>query len=156
MPSSVAVSTIATMITPALLILGSASLVQSALVRMARVVDRTRYLASVANDRTWEKAGMTAALLRKSLMRHARRARYVELSIGVLYTAIVVFVATSLTIALDRAAAGLLSWLPVSLAVLGTLLLLVGGALMVAESRLSAYQINEEIHQLLSRLEEAR
>jgi hypothetical protein len=67
-----------------------------------------------------------------------------------------VFVATSLSIALDRAAAGLVSCLPVSLAVLGTLLLLVGGALMVAESRLSGYQINEEIHQGLSRLEDTR
>jgi hypothetical protein len=47
------VAAIAAMITPALLILGSASLVSSALVRMARVVDRSRYLASVAQDGTW-------------------------------------------------------------------------------------------------------
>jgi hypothetical protein len=37
---SAAVATIAAMSTPALLLLGSASLVASALVRMARIVDR--------------------------------------------------------------------------------------------------------------------
>jgi hypothetical protein len=36
------------MITPALLLLGSASLVASALVRMARVVDRARILIVIA------------------------------------------------------------------------------------------------------------
>jgi hypothetical protein len=141
------------MITPAVLILGSASLVGSALARMARVVDRARLLATIAHEGTWDKAGGRPELLRRWLDRHARRARYVERSITLLYAAVVTFIATCLSIALDQASAGALSWLPISLAVLGTLLLLAGGAWMVAESRLSGDQIQEEIRQALTRIE---
>jgi hypothetical protein len=49
-PQSVAVAAIAAMITPALLLLGSASLVASALMRMARVVDRARILVTIAHE----------------------------------------------------------------------------------------------------------
>jgi archaellum biogenesis protein FlaJ (TadC family) len=154
MAPSTAVATIAAMITPALLILGSASLVASALVRMARVVDRARYLAALVQDGSWQKAGLDSARLRSWLERHERRARYAEMSIALLYAAIVVFVATCLSIAVDRASGDLLTWLPVTLAILGTALLLIGGALMVAESRLSGNQIGEEIRQALLQLED--
>jgi len=60
---SAAVATIAAMITPALLILGSASLVASALMRMARVVDRTRNLAAIAHAGTLETLGVTTGRL---------------------------------------------------------------------------------------------
>jgi hypothetical protein len=153
---SAAVSTIAAMITPALLLLGSASLVASALMRMGRVVDRARILASVAHEGTLDKFGITNDQLRSWLNSHAQRAAYVERSITLLYAAIVVFISTCLSIALDRALGGSLSWLPVMLAVGGTLLLLSGGAYMVAESRLSGEQISAEIRQALQHLEERR
>ncbi len=47
-----------------------------------------------------------------------------------------------------------MSWLPVMLAVAGTLLLLTGGAYMVAESGLSVRQINAEIRLAIQKLEE--
>ena len=150
---SPALAVIAAMITPALLILASASLVASALMRMARVVDRARILAASAHDGTWEKVGATPDLLRAWLARHARRARYAEQSIALLYGAVVIFIATCLAIALDRAVKGSMAWLPVSLAILGTLFLFGGGALMVAESRLSGRQIDEEIQHALARME---
>jgi hypothetical protein len=49
---------------------------------------------------------------------------------------------------------GSMSWLPVMLAVAGTLLLLTGGAYMVAESGLSGRQINAEIRLAIQKLEE--
>lgn len=149
-----ATATIAAMITPALLIVGSASLVASVLVRMARVVDRARVLAAIAHDGSWEQLGATPDVLCAWLNRHAVRARYAERSIALLYAAVVVFIATVLAIALDRATGGVLAWLPVSLAIAGTLLLLAGGAWMVAESRLSGDQIQEEIRQALTWLQE--
>jgi len=158
MTSGAAVSVIAAMITPALLIVASASLVASALVRMARIVDRTRALAAIAPGgpagQAAAAAGPTPELLRAWLDRHAARARYAELSIAFLYAAIVVFTATCLSIALDRFTGGSLQWLPVVLAVGGTLLLLAGGTWMVAESRLSWAQIHEEIGHVRKRLEE--
>jgi len=150
---SVAVAMIGAMITPALLLLGSASLVASALVRMARVVDRARILAAIAHDGTMDKIGVTADQLRSWLESHATRARYAERSITLLYAAIVIFVSTCLSIALDRAMGESLSWLPVLLAVAGTLLLLAGGAYMVAESGLGGEQISNEIRHALSQLE---
>ncbi|HJZ73295.1 MAG TPA: DUF2721 domain-containing protein [Vicinamibacterales bacterium] len=151
--SSPAIALIAAMITPAVLILASASLVASALVRMARVVDRARNLVAIAYERTPEKAGVTAEVLRTWLEDHARRARHAEQAIALLYGAVVSFIATCLSIALDRAVSGSLAWLPVSLAVLGTLLLFGGGAEMVAESRLSGKQIQDEIHRALGQME---
>jgi len=142
---SAAVATIAAMITPALLLLGSASMVGSALMRMARVVDRARILSAIAHDGTLEKVGITIDQLRSWLESHALRARYAERSITLLYAAIVVFISTCLAIALDRALGGSLSELPVTLAVAGTMLLLVGSTYMVAESRLSGKQIGAEI-----------
>jgi hypothetical protein len=149
-----AVATIAAMITPALLLLGSASLVASALIRMARVVDRTRMLISLAHEQAWDKIGITSGEMRAWLDSHAQRARYAERSIALLYSAIVVFISTCLSIALDRALGGALSWLPVTLAIAGTLLLLTGGAYMVTESRLSGEQISAEIRLAIRKLEE--
>jgi hypothetical protein len=147
-----AVATIAAMITPALLLLGSASLVASALMRMARIVDRARILADIAHQGTLDTRGITTDQLRAWLESHAKRAGYTERSITLLYAAIVVFIATCLSIALDRALDDSLSWLPVTLAVSGTLLLLSGAAYMVVESRLSGEQIRLEIANALSHL----
>jgi hypothetical protein len=151
-----AIATIAAMITPALLILASASLVASVLVRMARVVDRARVLTGSAHDGSWQRLGATRDLLRIWLDRHATRARYAERSIVLFYSAVVIFIATCLALALVRVTSERLAWLPVSLAVGGTLLLLGGGAWMVAESRLAGEQIQEEIHQARKLLEERR
>jgi hypothetical protein len=150
---SAAVATITAMITPALLLLGSASLVGSALVRMARVVDRARFLAAIAHEGNLDRIGVTTDQLRSWLQSHAKRARYAERSIALLYGAIVVFVSTCLSIALDRAVDGSLNWLPIAFAVAGTILLLCGGAYMVVESRLSGEQISIEIRSALYRLE---
>ncbi len=150
---SAAVATIAAMITPALLLLGSASLVASALMRMARVVDRARILAALAHQGALDTAGITTDQLRSWLESHAQRARYAERSIALLYGAIVIFISTCLSIGLDRAMGGSLSGLPVMLAVGGTLLLLAGGAYMVAESRLSGEQIRAEIELAIRKLD---
>jgi uncharacterized protein DUF2721 len=152
--STTAVALISAMVTPALLIVGSASLVASVLVRMARVVDRARVLTAIAHDGSWDRIGTTPHVLRGWLDRHATRARYAERSIALLYAAVVVFVMTALSIPLDRATDNRLEWLPVLLAIAGTLLLLGGGTWMVAESRLSADQIQDEIGEALRRLEE--
>lgn len=159
--STPAMTSIAEMVTPALLIVAAASLVASALVRMGRVVDRARVLASAARDRGWGRLGVTPAQLGESIRRHGLRARYAERSIALLYGAVVVFVATSLTIAADGATQGRLGWVPQALAVAGVLLLLGGGWWMLAECRLSGRQLAEEIEGALGELgavarEEAR
>ena len=146
------IATIAAMVTPALLIVGSASLFSSVLVRIGRIVDRARALASPANQDEWMRGGATHELLAQWLRNHARRARYVERAVILLYAAVATFVATCLAIALDRATNEMVEWLPLTLAIIGTLLLLGGAAFMVAESRLSGSQIQDEIRLALTRL----
>jgi len=131
------IATIAAMVTPALLIVGSASLVSSVLVRIGRIVDRARALASPANQDEWMRGGATHELLAQWLRNHARRARYVERAVILLYAAVATFVATCLAIALDRATNEMVEWLPLTLAIIGTLLLL-GAPLSWSPSRASA------------------
>ena len=151
--TSPAMAVIAALITPGILILGTASLVASVLARMARVVDRARALTTLAHEGNWEKIGASREQLRLWLERLAQRARYAERSIALLYGGVVLFIATCLAIVLDQATGGRLSWLPTSLALLGTVLLLVGATWMVAESRLSGSQIQDEIGHALTIIE---
>lgn len=152
-PQTEAVALIAAMITPALLILASASLVASALVRMARVVDRARFLATVAQEGTWGRLGLSPSGLRDRLQSHALRARHAGRSIALFYAAIVLFIVACLSIVAVRAAGPSLGWLPLLPAIGGTLVLLAGGAYMVAESSAGRRQIDQEIQLALSKLE---
>jgi len=152
-PGSAPVAVIAAMVTPGLFMLGAAALVASALVRMARVVDRARALAVMAREASWERSGTTPEQLRVWLQRHAVRARYAGRSLALLYAAISVFVATCLAIAADRVASPWPGRVALVLAVTGALLLFAGAAWMVAESRLSGRQIAEEIDLALIHLE---
>jgi len=138
---SAAQSVIAAMITPALLILGAASLVATALVRLARVVDRSRVLIGAIEAGSVTDSGA----MRTSLDRHERRALYAERSVGLFFTAVVIFVAACLSIGIDHFAGNALTWLPVSLTIGGMAVLIAGAAYMVAESRLGSQQIIEEI-----------
>jgi len=110
-------------------------------------------LAAIAHEGTAGKTGITAEQLRSWLQSQEQRSRFVERSITMLYGANVVFISNCLSIALVRALGGSLSGLPVMLAVGGTLLLLIGGRYMVAESRLSAKQISDEIQIAIQNLE---
>ena len=146
------VAMISAMVTPALLILGSASLVASALLRMARVVDRARILCAAAHEGAPKPLGASRVELRSWLQRHSARARYIEWSVASLYAAVVIFVASCLSIALEQWSVALLPGLPFGLAFAGTLLLLAGDGWMVAESRMSGLQISEEIALALGHL----
>jgi hypothetical protein len=122
-----AVVIIAAMVTPALLILASASLVATATVRMARVVDRVRALTAIAYDGAWAKVDATQNESRTTLKRHASRAHLAEWSIAPLYTAVVFFVTTCISIVIDHEGAHSLRWLPIGHVAAGTLVLLSSG-----------------------------
>jgi hydrogenase-4 membrane subunit HyfE len=121
------------MITPALLILGSASLIATALVRLTRIVDRVRKLADLGNVRHAE------------LDRAERRANLALVAVAVLFAAVVVFVATGVAIAIDRTTGDRFSWLPISLALFGMGLIVIGSGSMLLECGYSAAQIRDEI-----------
>ena len=142
--ASAAVVIISAMITPALLILGSGSLVAAALARLGRAVDRARVLLQTPPAEA-ERLGWSAEVLDRWLARHARRAVAAERAVTLFFVAIGVFVLDGLGIAVDAGLGGRLTWLPVGLTILGMALMLAGVCLMGAESRLAGRQIREEI-----------
>jgi|SRR5579872_5879926 len=142
--SSPALVIISAMITPALLILGSASLVATALQRLARAVDRARILLQFP-DAEAQRLGYAEETLNRWLDRHLRRSIIAERAVLVFFAAVGTFVLDCLSIAVDHSLGNSLTWLPVSLTILGMLMMLCGACLMVLESRLASIQIHEEI-----------
>jgi hypothetical protein len=139
---------VAAMISPALLILASGSLIATALVRLARVVDRTHVLLGEIDAGTFDDL----AAFEVVFDRHELRAVYAERAVAILFVAVIVFVADCLSIGVDHFTGDRLTWLPVSLAIAGMFMLIAGAAYMVAESRLGARQILEEIRHGRERL----
>jgi len=124
---------IAAMESPALLILAAGSLIATALVRLARVVDRTRKLSELqAPDPA-------------DLRRHQRRALLAERAVSLFFLAVLCFVLAGFAIAVDHWAGDSLTWLPVLATSIGMGLIAAGSAAMVAECRLAAAQIRAEI-----------
>jgi uncharacterized membrane protein len=132
------------MITPALLILGSGSLVATALQRLGRAVDHARTLLKLSEQET-PTPGETTARLDSWLDRYAQRSLIAERAVLVFFAAVGIFVLDCLSIALDHSAGNRLTWLPVSLTIAGMILMLCGAYFMVIESRLAILQIREEI-----------
>ncbi len=126
---------IAAMITPALLILASGSLIATALVRLARVVDRLRKIAE--SHGAWKDA--------EALSRHRRRALCAERAVQWFFFAILCFVLAGLAIAADHFAQGALVWLPVGVTMAGMGLIVLGCAEMLRECRLATAQILSEL-----------
>jgi hypothetical protein len=129
---------ITAMITPALLILASSSLIATVLVRLARVVDRVRKLAELSD----------APRAAEEIRRHERRALLAERAISLYFFAVLCFVVAGFAIAIDHAAGDRLTWLPVAVTTLGMCLIVAGSAAMLAECRLAFAQIRAEIASL--------
>jgi len=141
---------VSAMVTPALFILASASLLATVLVRMARVVDSVRDLARHSGPH----AGASADIVRRWLERHKHRAAYALRAIATLYAAVVAFVASCLCLALDRIGITLPGGWAAALAIVGAVLLMVGCGWMLAETRLAGLQLDEEIARATLGLEE--
>ena len=128
---------IAAMLTPALLILAAASLIATALVRLARVVDRVRALTAAA-----------APAPASDLTLHEHRARLALSAVTAYFVAVTLFVIAGIAIAADAWLHGALTWVPVSLTLAGMVLIVTGAAAMVWECRQSATLISAEIGRL--------
>ena len=138
------------MITPAVLISASGTLVLSTSNRLTRVVDRVRTLAAEAERLRAADAGPAAASAKR---RHiagqvpvlTRRALLLRSALTALYTAIGFLVATSIAIGVVAALGGAGQWVPVVTGLAGACLLLWGSLLLVREGRLAIGSTLEEM-----------
>lgn len=134
------------MLAPALLMTATASLLNSANARLARVVDRLRALII-----SWEQDAPDRAQRDHQIARHRRRAHLVLRACQLFYGALGAFVGTSLGLAVDAFIGFRLGVVPTILAVLGVTLLLMGCVVMGSEVSLSVRSFDLELDQELER-----
>ena len=139
------------MITPALLISATGSLVLSTSTRLGRVVDRVRELETrlsdliTADDKNriplYEKRLDTIVYL---LNKVTTRSRILQKAMSAFYYGLGFFILTSVTIAV----AGIFNiyrWLPIPVGIVGIFFLLYGAILMLRETRMATATINAEM-----------
>lgn len=151
MPSPTAIGSLevlTAMITPAVLISASGTLVLSTSNRLSRVVDRVRSLAKEAAALQRDASDAEAAGHRAFLVHQVRalsaRVTALRTALSVLYAAIGLFIATSIAVGIISALQVEAGWLPVSLALIGAGALLYASSLLVREARLAVVTTLEE------------
>lgn len=151
----VATDILGAMITPAVLISASGTLVLSTSNRLTRVVDRVRVLADEVEELYDDAPGGTAGddavrdrkrrLIQDQLTRLSQRALLLRTALTTLYIAIGLLVATSISIGLVALIEWRYGWLPVTLGLAGSGALLVGSLLLVREARLAVGSTLQEM-----------
>jgi hypothetical protein len=151
---SATLTILSAMITPAILIMASGSLILTTSQRLGRVIERTRKIA----DRFEELAKVELLAkqdatfleeekhhLFEQLGRATRRSRLLQRAMASLYLALGVFVATSVVIGLVSIIQLKYTWIPVLFGMMGASLLLYASLLLIVESRIALIAIDEEM-----------
>ncbi len=148
--ASPAISIVSAMITPALLILGTGSLIATGLARLGRAVDRARDI--IKRGMESPNFGISPEETIRWLIRYERRALLSERSIGLFFAAVACFVADSLAIAFDLYLKSDVPSLVVGLASLGAVFMFVGAGFMMVEAHMGGQQLHEEISAATKRI----
>ncbi len=139
--SSLAVLT--AMITPAVLISASGTMILSTSTRLGRVVDRVRSLSDRLEDLSHGDPARTEfveerrAMIFDQLDKLTSRSRLLQRGLTTFYVAVAVFVATSVAIGLVAISGTRYSWIPVVLGLIGACFLFYGSILLIFEARLA-------------------
>ncbi len=148
---SSAVAVLTAMITPAVLMSACGTLILSTSTRLGRVVDRVRGLS----DRFEEMAATPSqielyeerrAVIFDQLDKLTSRARLLQRCMTTFYTALGVFVSTSVAIgAVAAVGSASYSWVPVVMGLVGAVCLFYGSVLLIFEARLALSTITAEM-----------
>lgn len=129
---------LAGMITPAVFVTASASLIFSTANRLGRIFDRVNLL-KIETEKILEGEQRFAEIkmkyLGKQLTIQRRRAILIQRSMAFLYTATSLFIISSLSIALTIAFARGYLWIPTLFSLLGGIFLFLASAFLLYESR---------------------
>jgi threonine/homoserine/homoserine lactone efflux protein len=139
------------MITPALLISATGSLVLSTSTRLGRVVDRVRELEKRLSEliTITDKSSVPLYSKRLEVIVHlldkvTTRSRILQRAMGAFYYGLGFFILTSLTIAV-AGIFGIYRWLPIPIGVIGIMFLFYGSVLMLRETRMARATIKAEM-----------
>jgi hypothetical protein len=140
------------MITPAVLISASGTLVLSTSVRLARVVDRVRTLSGtledIFNSPQDDLVDAKRAEIEQQLQYQTRRGRLIQRALTAFYVALCVFVGTTISTAIS-AYAQAVAWAPTALGIFGMLMMFYGCVLLVRETRLALVSVDLEMEFVL-------
>jgi Protein of unknown function (DUF2721) len=145
-----ALAVLTAMITPAVLISACGALIFSTSTRLGRVVDRVRLLSerfqeiakNPEQDEMFEERRM---LIFTQLDRQTSRARLIQRAMTAYYTALGVFVASTVAIAIISITASNFTWIVVVLGLSGAMFMLYGSVLLIVESRMALSAIMSEM-----------
>ena len=137
-----ALAVLSAMITPAVLISACGTLILSTSTRLARVIDRVRQMADRIDDldvhrQTLANDEERRASVGRQMQTLARRGRFLQFSLTLLYLGVATFVAASVAIGIVSAGFTRAVWLPVVLALTGAMMLLAASLVLIAESRIA-------------------
>jgi threonine/homoserine/homoserine lactone efflux protein len=145
-----ALSILTAMITPAVLISACGALIFSTSTRLGRVIDRVRVLSEkfqelAAHPEKDDMAQERQVLIFTQLDRQTSRARLIQRAMTAYYTALGIFVASTVAIAIVSAAARTSTWIAVVLGLVGAIFMLYGSVLLIVESRMALAAIMSEM-----------
>lgn len=139
------------MITPALLISATGSLVLSTSTRLGRVVDRVRQLEERLSDLIYLEDKDEVPLYDKRvevivdlLDKVTSRSRILQRAMEMFYYGLGMFVLCSVTIAI-AAIFNYYRWLPIPIGIVGIMFLFVGTIFMIRETRMATATVNAEM-----------
>jgi hypothetical protein len=142
------------MITPAVLILASGSLILTTSNRLSRVIDRVRKISpefmqlaklSTPADKSTTMENDSRTILYRLLMKSVRRSRMLTRALTIFYLSLGIFVATSLSIGIIALTHVRFAWVATVLGMIGAVLLFIGSAILIVESRLTFSAISDEM-----------
>lgn len=142
------IDVLSAMITPAVLILASGSLIMTTSSRSVRCVDRVRERAAELEELgtgSGEIIERKRAHLYKQLQINIRRARTLQRAMATLYLGISFFIATSVAIGVVSLIHVDIGWVPLVLGFVGAGLLFSASVLLIFESRLAVATTFEEM-----------
>jgi hypothetical protein len=139
------------MVTPALLISATGSLVLSTSTRLGRVIDRVRQLEERLSNLIYLEHKDDVPLYDKRvevivdlLDKVTSRSRILQRAMATFYYGLGMFVLCSVTIAV-AAIFNSYRWLPIPIGIVGIMFLFVGTVLMIRETRMATATVNAEM-----------
>ena len=149
-PFKQALAILTAMITPAVLISACGALILSTSTRLSRVTDRVRALATQLEELALGEKEIAFRHERRSSIFEqlnflTSRARLLQRAMTAIYSALGVFLATSISLGVVAVSGASYAWLPVVCGLFGAALLFYAGLLLIFESRLALNTINKEM-----------
>jgi hypothetical protein len=141
---------LSSMITPAVLILASGSLVMTTSQRLSRAIERVRKISEefmkIERSNDVESANETKRRILYNLLgKNARRCKLLTRAMTFLYLSLGLFVATSLSIGIVEIIHSRYTWIPTALGMIGALCLFFSSAILIVESRVTYSVIVDEV-----------